>query len=97
MAMIYSTLNPGDQPTAEDIAGIKLAAQFPIVFTPDAPELTDEQLAEFEPACSETSVASFTQTNTAQPQLQPARQGLAARLAAASATTSTESFTLVKL
>ena len=49
MGMIYMTLNPGDRPTAEDIAEIRYAAQFPPYFDEDSPELTDEQLAEFRP------------------------------------------------
>ena len=57
MAMIYSTLRAGDQPTAEDLAQIEQATHFPITFTADAPQLTDEQLAEFEPVYSVTEQA----------------------------------------
>jgi hypothetical protein len=52
--MIYSTLKDGDQPTAEDLEQIENATHFPITFTADAPKLTDEQLAEFEPVSTVT-------------------------------------------
>ena len=50
MATITMTLNPGDQPSEEQIREIEAASERPIVFTDDAPELTDEELAEFKPA-----------------------------------------------
>jgi hypothetical protein len=54
MAMIYSTLRAGDQPTAEDLEQIEQATHFPITFTADAPQLTDQQLAEFKPVSTTT-------------------------------------------
>ena len=50
MAIVTMTLNPGDQPTEEQIEEIKEASKKPVKFTEDAPELTDEELAEFKPA-----------------------------------------------
>ncbi len=50
MATVTMTLNPGDQPTNEQLEEIKAASQKPIKFTDDAPELTNDELAEFKPA-----------------------------------------------
>lgn len=50
MATITTMLNPGDQPSEEQIREIEEASKRPVVFTDDAPELTDEELAEFKPA-----------------------------------------------
>ncbi|MBR1628354.1 MAG: hypothetical protein IJ679_03685 [Lachnospiraceae bacterium] len=50
MATVTMTLKAGDQPTKEKLEEIRAAAGRPIKFTDDAPELTDEELAEFMPA-----------------------------------------------
>ncbi len=50
MAKVTMKLNPGDQPTKEQLNEIKAASKRPIVFTDDAPELTDDELKEFRPA-----------------------------------------------
>lgn len=52
MATATMILNPGDQPTEEQLEEIKTASKRPITFTDDAPELTDEELAEFKPVNS---------------------------------------------
>ena len=49
MATITMTLNPGDQPTKEQVEEIKTASRKPVKFTDDAPELSDEELSEFTP------------------------------------------------
>ena len=50
MATVTMTLNPGAQPTKEQLEEIQAASKRPIVFTDDAPKLTEEELAEFKPA-----------------------------------------------
>ena len=50
MATVTMKLNPGDQPTKEQLKEIQVASQKTIQFTNDAPELTDEELTEFRPA-----------------------------------------------
>ncbi len=50
MATVTMKLNPGDQPTKEQLQEIKEAALLPVKFTDDAPELTENELAEFQPA-----------------------------------------------
>ncbi len=50
MATVTMTLNPGDQPTNAQLEEIKAASQKPVRFTDDAPELTNNELAEFKPA-----------------------------------------------
>lgn len=50
MAKVTMKLNPGDQPTKEQLNEIKAASKRPIVFTDDVPELTDDELKEFRPA-----------------------------------------------
>ncbi len=50
MAIKTMTLNPGDQPTKEQLEEIKKASEKPITYTADAPELTDQELLEFRPA-----------------------------------------------
>lgn len=50
MAKVTMKLNPGDQPTKEQLEEIKVASKRPITFTEDAPELTDDELKEFKPA-----------------------------------------------
>ena len=49
MATITMTLNPGDQPTKEQLEEIQAASKRPVKFTKDAPELSDEELSEFRP------------------------------------------------
>ena len=49
MATKMMTLNPGDQPTKEQIEEIQTASKRSIKFTDDAPELSDEELSEFRP------------------------------------------------
>ncbi len=43
-------LNPGDQPTKEQLDEMNAASKRRIVFTDDATELTDDKLKEFRPA-----------------------------------------------
>ena len=50
MAIKQMIMNPGVQPTKEQLEEIRVAAKRPITYTEDAPELTDEQLSEFKPA-----------------------------------------------
>ena len=50
MATVTMTLNPGDQPSKEQIEEIQAASKRPVKFTEDAPELSDEELSEFRPA-----------------------------------------------
>lgn len=50
MATVKMIMNPGDQPTKDQLEEIRSAANKKIVFTDDAPELTDSELAEFRPA-----------------------------------------------
>ncbi|MBO6242790.1 MAG: BrnA antitoxin family protein [Butyrivibrio sp.] len=50
MATVTMKLNPGDQPTIEQIKEIEVASKKPIKFTEDAPELSDEELSQFKPA-----------------------------------------------
>ena len=52
MATVTMTLNPGDQPTNEQIKEIQAASKKPIKYTEDAPKLTDKELAEFTPVKS---------------------------------------------
>ncbi len=52
MATVTMTLNPGDQPTNEQIKEIQAASKKPIKYTEDAPKLTDKELAEFKPVNS---------------------------------------------
>ena len=49
MATVTMTLNPGDQPTKEQLEEIQAASKRPIKFTEEAPELSDEELSEFRP------------------------------------------------
>ncbi len=49
MATVTMKMNPGDQPTKEQLDEIRSAANKKIVFTDDAPELTNSELAEFRP------------------------------------------------
>jgi hypothetical protein len=49
MAIISSTVRVGQKPPKEVIERIREVAKYPIVYTDDCPELTDEQLAEFRP------------------------------------------------
>ncbi len=50
MATVTMNLNPGDQPTKEQLEEIKAASKKPVTFTDDAPKLTDDELHEFRPA-----------------------------------------------
>ena len=50
MATVTMKMNPGDQPTKEQLKEIRNAANKDVVFTDDAPELTARELAEFRPA-----------------------------------------------
>ena len=50
MATVTMTLNPGDQPSKDQLEELEQASKKPIKFTEDAPELTDKELAEFKPA-----------------------------------------------
>lgn len=50
MATVTMTLNPGDRPDKEQIEEIRAASGKPVVFTEDAPELTEKELSEFKPA-----------------------------------------------
>lgn len=50
MGMVTMTLTDGARPTDEQITEIEEAAKRDIVYTEDAPELTDDQLSEFIPA-----------------------------------------------
>ena len=54
MAIIASTVKVGQKPSKDEMdriqAELKEAAKYPIVYTDECPELTDEQLAEFRPA-----------------------------------------------
>ncbi|MBQ3797356.1 MAG: BrnA antitoxin family protein [Butyrivibrio sp.] len=50
MATVTMKMNPGDQPTKEQLEEINAASKRSVKFTEDAPELTDEELAEFRPA-----------------------------------------------
>ncbi|MBQ8913752.1 MAG: BrnA antitoxin family protein [Lachnospiraceae bacterium] len=52
MATVTMTLNPGDQPTKEQLEEIRAASEKPVKYTDDAPELTDKELAEFKPVNS---------------------------------------------
>ncbi|GHV93755.1 hypothetical protein AGMMS50293_00750 [Spirochaetia bacterium] len=47
--MVRHTHTAGSVLTPEQIARVKKAEQYPIIFDRDCPELTDEQLAEFQP------------------------------------------------
>ena len=49
MAIVTMKLNPGDQSTKEQLDEIKAASEKPMTYTDDAPQLTDEELAEFKP------------------------------------------------
>lgn len=49
MVIISSTVRVGQKPPKEVIERIREVAKYPIVYTDDCPELTDEQLAEFRP------------------------------------------------
>ena len=56
--IVKKTLLPGTRPTPEQIARIKEAAKYPIVYDEDCPEMTEEQLKQFKrvdprPAASE--------------------------------------------
>ncbi len=50
MATVRMKMNPGDQPTKEQLEEIRNATAKKIVFTDDAPELTASELEEFSPA-----------------------------------------------
>ena len=50
MATVTMTLNPGDKPNKKQVQEIQEASQKSIVFSDDAPELTDKELSEFKPA-----------------------------------------------
>lgn len=50
MATVTMKMNHGDQPTKDQLEEINAASKRPVKFTDDAPELTDEELAEFRPA-----------------------------------------------
>ena len=45
--IVKSILTRDMKPTPEQIAEIREAAKYPIVFDEDCPEMTDEQLAQF--------------------------------------------------
>jgi hypothetical protein len=47
--LVRHTHTAGSGLTPEQIARLKEAEKYPIVFDEDCPELTDEQLAEFRP------------------------------------------------
>jgi hypothetical protein len=49
MALVRHTHTAGSGLSPEQIAEIDAAAKLPITFDEDCPELTDEQLAEFQP------------------------------------------------
>ena len=50
MAIKTMTLNPGDQPSKEELEEIKAAAKRPVKYSKDAPKLTQKELSEFRPA-----------------------------------------------
>ena len=50
MATMTMKLNPGDQPSKEQLEEIQAASNRPVKYTEDSPKLTDEELAEFRPA-----------------------------------------------
>ncbi|MBE5829243.1 MAG: hypothetical protein E7305_07250 [Butyrivibrio sp.] len=50
MAIKTTNMNPGDQPTKEQLREIEAAAKRPVKFTEDAPKLTEKELSEFRPA-----------------------------------------------
>ena len=47
--IVRKTLLPGQKPTPEQIARIREAAKYPIVYDEDCPEMTEEQLKQFKP------------------------------------------------
>ena len=49
MAIVRHIHTAGQKPSPEQIARIREAAKYPIVFDEDCPELTEEQLAQFKP------------------------------------------------
>ena len=49
MAKRMMILTPTSQPTKEELAELKAAESKPIMFSEDAPELTEKELAEFKP------------------------------------------------
>ncbi|GMO34213.1 MAG: BrnA antitoxin family protein [Termitinemataceae bacterium] len=49
MALITKTLLAGVKPTDKQLAEIENASRYPISFTADSPQLTDEQLLQFKP------------------------------------------------
>jgi len=56
--IVKKNLLPGQLPTPEQLARIKEAAKYPIVYDEDCPEMTEEQLKQFKrvkprPAASE--------------------------------------------
>ncbi|WP_022778886.1 BrnA antitoxin family protein [Butyrivibrio sp. AE3009] len=50
MAIKTMTLNPGDQPSKEEIEDIRTSAKRPVKYSKDAPKLTPKELSEFRPA-----------------------------------------------
>ena len=50
MAIKTMTLNPGDQPSKEEIQEIREASKKTVKYTKDAPKLSDKDLSEFRPA-----------------------------------------------
>ena len=49
MAIVTHIHTAGTKPTPEQIARIREAAKYPIVYDEDCPKLTEEQLAQFRP------------------------------------------------
>ena len=74
--LVRHTHTAGCGLTPEQLAEIKEAEKYPIVFDKDCPELTDEQLAEFQPV----NFASWEERNRAMREAREAKNQAPERL-----------------
>jgi len=63
MAVIKMTLKPGMKPSDEQLARIKAAADRPITFDEDCPEMTEEDLSNFKPVDPEARKRWLSERN----------------------------------
>ena len=57
MAIVTSKVLVGQKPTEEQVAEIRKAAKFPIVYTEDSPKLSKKELLEFKRVLTDRRVA----------------------------------------
>ena len=73
--LVRHTHTVGSGLTPEQVARIKEAEKYPIVYDEDCPELTDEQLAQFQPV----NFATWEERNRAMREAKLAKAGVSSR------------------